>query len=600
VAGAGIVHAQTGAENLARYERTQVQWGATTLTLPAQIHYQFALAEAEKGNIEAARANLEQSIALDPQFPDAYFTMSWLQFRSFDPDALFNLVAGIKTVWKSFHAQSLLVVNVLLIAVLLLVMVASIVCIAFAIRYLPFAAYRLAEAVDTRFNAALPRAAALFVVLIPFALFPGFVTGFCLLLVMAWHFMHRRERVTMVLLIVPFVGLALLAPRIDRYATAANPASFVSLATASMTSAANGRMIAIISETQAPGLESEKHNVLGILQLRQENFDVAADHFLKAIAIAPEDPVAYINLGNVYYIQGVYEKALEGYRKADRLAPNDPVGQYNLAQAYIKTLLLAESSKALKNAAARGIDGVKQSYAELALPHAMVYPRAYSNGALWRIAAVEGSHTASAVIDDGLRPITRFGVRSTAMLMVLALIVALILGRAIRPWHLAFQCSNCGELTSESSCNSERGTFICAPCYATIASVSSDKVIEALLRQRRQKVLVRRRRAIRFVTTWLPGIRDIFYGRLTRGILLAAVFSFSLIQLWAKGYVIDDWNTLVNSTPLWKWILPALGITMTYLMSVFSRQYKEVRNYRSSAFRPRMREDELAAKKVTA
>jgi len=367
-----------------------------------------------------------------------------------------------------------------------------------------------------------------------------------------------------------------------------------------MTASGNGRMIATVSETPAKDLESEKHTVLGILQLRQENFDVAADHFLKAIAIAPDDPVAYINLGNVYYIQGSYEKALEGYRKADRLAPDDPVGQYNLAQAYIKTLLLAESSKALKNAAARGIDNVKQSYAESALPLAHIYPRTYSNGALWRMAAVEGSHTTSTVIDDGLRPITRFGVRPTAALMVLALIIAFVLGRFIRPWHLAFQCSNCGELTSEASCNSERGTFICAPCYAAIANVSSDKVIEALLRQRRQKVLVRRRRAIRFVTTWLPGIRDIFYGRLTRGIVLAAIFSFSLIQLWAKGYIIDDWNTLVYSTPLWKWIMPALGIAMTYLMSVFSRQYKEVRNYRSSAFRPRTKEDELAAKKATA
>ena len=55
---------------------------------------------------------------------------------------------------------------------------------------------------------------------------------------------------------------------------------------------------------------------------------------------SPNGSMGYVNLGNVYFIQGQYEKALEGYRKAESIDPEDPVCQYNLAQAFIKTLLI--------------------------------------------------------------------------------------------------------------------------------------------------------------------------------------------------------------------------------------------------------------------
>jgi hypothetical protein len=375
----------------------------------------------------------------------------------------------------------------------------------------------------------------------------------------------------------------------------AQPHSFVMCAAESMTAPGSARQIAEITEADAPGLAAEKHNVLGILQMRQENYNAAASHFLKAIEAKPSDAVAYINLGNVYYRQGLHEKALEGYRKAEQLAPRDPVGQYNLAQAYIKTLLLAESSTALKSAAANGIERVKASYTSEALDHAPVYTATFSNRRLWGIAAIEGSSSTTAVVSDGLRPIARFGLRTSAALMILALVIAIVIRRLIHPKHLAFQCSNCGDLTSEANCNGERGTFICGPCAERIANVSSDKVIDALLRQRRQKVLVQRRRAIRFMTVWIPGVRDIFYGRLARGVTLATIFSISLLQIWARGYLIEDWNSLLYPTPPWKWILPAAGIVISYAMSVFARRYKEVRNYRTPSFRRKMADAEPIA-----
>jgi tetratricopeptide (TPR) repeat protein len=584
---AGTAHAGQREANIAAYERAQVQWGATVLLLPAQLEYRTALAKERTGDRDAALVHLERATELAPNWPDPHFTIAGIKFRSFDPDALYYLVGGVKALWLDFHSQSLLLTNLLIIGLLVLVVAATIFCIAFAVRYLPFVAYRLSEVLEKRASAVMARPAAYLLLLVPFALLPGFVTGFCFLMLLTWHFMQRRERIVMVLLALPFIALGLLAGHVERYTPVANPSSFTALVSQGVSSAGNNTLLRQIESARSENLTIEKNIAMGIIYQRQENFDAAASLFLEAISMEPDNAMAYINLGNVYYLQGRYEKALEGYRKAEQLLPTDAVGQYNLAQAYIKTLLMAESSDALRASAAAGIDRVKDSYAKPAQPGLLVYAKTYQPRDLWRIAGVEGTSLPPTLIDDVLAPVTRFDGRTGAWIMLATLIIVLILAHFIKRQHLAFQCSNCGELTSEATANSERGMYICRDCAGVIGGVSSEKVIEALMRQRRQKVLVRRRRAIRFLTTWVPGVRDVFYGRITRGLFLAFVVGLSAVQLWSRGYVIKDWYMLELPTPVWKWALPAAGIVIAYAMTLLSRQYKEVRNYRNTSLRAR-------------
>lgn len=591
-------------EKFARYNQTQVQWGATSLPLAAQLTYKKAIYEIQAGSMDEAAALLEQSIRFDPSFPDAYFTMSKVKFRQFDSDALYYLVLGCRVAVGRFSALSLFAVNALLTATLLLVMLTTIVCISFAVRYLPFLAHKIAEFLESRFNASLPRTTAFLIILMPFALIPGFVSGVCLLVVMTWYFMQRRERFMMTILIAPLILLGVFAPRIKQFNPLADPKSFTHLTTKAMHAAGDASLIKAVYQVSVPGLEAEKQNVLGLLHLRQENFETAASHFLRAIELRPGDIMGYINLGNVYYTQGMYEKALEGYRKAAQIDETDPVGQYNLAQAYIKTLLMAESSKALKKASAEGIDQVKNSHAEMARPFVQVYPKTFANSDLWRISRSEGGVHEADFLTQMLQPLTRMSARSSAWLLFGALLLAVVLSRAFRKSHLTFQCSNCGELTCDNCCEDTGGTYLCESCASVISGVSSDKVIEALLRQRRQGVLVRRRKAIRLLTLWLPGMRDIYYGRITRGVLITLTFSFCVIQMWSKGYLVKDWNSLVTSVGLWKWVLPAAGIVLTYAMSVLSKRYLEVRNYRSPSIRARRKDaakdDEFTANSASA
>jgi hypothetical protein len=165
--------------------------------------------------------------------------------------------------------------------------------------------------------------------------------------------------------------------------------------------------------------------------------------------------------------------------------------------------------------------------------------------------------------------------------MIAAMILAFAASRVLKSRKLAFQCANCGELTCEGCCNDELGSVICQTCGETVNGVSSDRVLEALLRQRRQSVIVRRRKSIRWSTVWLPGMRHVFYGRFISGFTVAAVFVTSALMLWTRGNVFPSWDSLEYATPLWKWIVPGAGIAISYAVALFSRQLYEARSTRT-------------------
>jgi hypothetical protein len=82
----------------------------------------------------------------------------------------------------------------------------------------------------------------------------------------------------------------------------------------------------------------------------------------------------------------------------------------------------------------------------------------------------------------------------------------------------------------------------------------------------------------------------VYYGRLSRGILLSLLFSCAAVELWTRGYILKDWNSLPASAPVWKWVLPSVVVTFSYSVSWFSRRYVEVRNYRSQSIRARKKD----------
>jgi tetratricopeptide (TPR) repeat protein len=359
-------------------------------------------------------------------------------------------------------------------------------------------------------------------------------------------------------------------------------------------------LIAEIEGLPAGNLEIEKNLALGLLHLKAENFLPAATHHLAAIADDPNNQMAYVNLGNVYYLQGEYNKALEGYRKAAALDTTDAICQYNLAQGYIKTLFLGESSLALRNASAFGIEKIKQSYAPSALKNFPIYPKPFSASQLWHIATVESKTYRGGGLDEVLVPLTRFPSRLSAWILLGALVLAMLLFRIIDSKRLTFQCTNCRELTCHDCCSDDRGGYYCQDCSDAIDGVFSEKVVEALLRQRRQAVIVKRRKSIRLVTALIPGARDLYYGRIMRGVSIAALFSAGLVFLWTRGNLVSNWTSIFTATAMWKLIAAVAAILLSYLFSLFGKSVYSSKSFRNPGSRAKIKDHHVDSSSAAA
>jgi tetratricopeptide (TPR) repeat protein len=569
-------------ENVARHVEQELHAGAVSLPLDAEVEYADALAAIHKGDLEAAKKHLQSSIALAPHFTDSYYTLARLEARRLSPDAIYWLAQGVIITTRSFEAQSLFAANGGIAIMLIFLITSGIVWLSIVLRYFPFLAHRIAEILRRRFNASAPRACAYLLLFAPFLIIPSYPIAVALVMLATWPFMQRRERVISFLTAGAFAALAWFAPFIDRYSPIADPASLTSLISSANESAADPTLAALIAGTPSRGLEPEKETAQGLLAMRAGEQEQAVTHFLAAIEKNPHESMPYVNLGNVYYLNGSYDKALEGYRKAEQVNKADAVGQYNLAQAYIKTLLMDESSQALKRASQDGFDAIHDSFAERARDTWSIYPRIYDAHDLWRMAATEGQHEHSAVMTSALTSATGLPPRAGFVIVVAALLLSLIGTRFVRPLRLAFQCANCGEITCNHCCSDDNGTIVCSACGKVVRGVTSDKVLEALLRQRRQSVIVKRRKSIKWVTLWVPGVRHLFYGRMIGGIALATIFAGCVVSFFAGGYILPRWSSFDYSTPLWQWILPALGIILSYTIAVLSRQLYETRTTRTA------------------
>lgn len=575
---------------IARYQERELNRGAVTLPVAASLEYRAATAALASGDRAAAKKHLEKALALRPRFADAHFTLARVLARDLDPEAVYHVVQGVAVLATTFEAQRAFATNAVTTFALVLIVASGIFWLALAVRYFPFIAHRIAETLKTRLNASGARITAYLLLLTPFALLPGFAAAAGMVMVAVWPFLQRRERVMSFMIMASFALLSWFAPTMDKYSTVADPNALVSLVARANESPADESLTRALSTASAEGLEAERQTALGLLATRAGDGETAAAHFLRAISVKPGDANAYINLGNVYYLNGQYGKALEGYRKAEQVDSTDAVAQYNLAQAYIKTLLMSESSRALGRASQFGVNAVVEAIAVSARARMPIYPRPYSSADLWRMARIEGEGRNPGLLASTIANVTGQSARAGFWVAAAALVIALLMKGLVKSKHLAFQCSNCGELACDACCRESRGTVICQACSDVVGGVSSDRVVEALLRQRRQSVVVRRRRSMRWTTVWVPGLRHIFFGRLVSGFFIAALFSLSALMLWTRGYPVPDWASLPTTTPLWKWILPGAGVLVSFWAALRARQRYEVRNTRLASPRHRTME----------
>jgi tetratricopeptide (TPR) repeat protein len=566
-----LLEAAPAAEEAYRdgYRRQEIARGARKLTVLAQLEYRSAIERIESGERDEAVEHLLQAIRFDPEYAPAYFALSRTALLRLDIDAPVYLIQGVSVALGNFRKQSALAVGSVSALAYILLVLNFIVCTAFAIKYLPYLAHKLSERLERRFNASLPTTASYLLLLSPVLFFVNTIIPLAYLTVLCWLSMYRREKVLVVLLVAPFVFSGFFDIHFRLGTVLADPKSLTSLADRANDAGGDEYLIQAIEQAPAAGVESDKNLALGLLYLKAGRYYEASDRLFKAVSLEPNRTMGYVNLGNVRFMQADYEKALQGYRKAEGIDSMDPVCQYNLAQAYIKTLLMKEASRALQLAGS-GIEEEKSRYAEEAFEAAVVLPRLFSTQELWNLALDEARSLDQARLAEGRNLLPWLPGRASAIIVILAVVLAVLLTRLIDPETLTFQCSNCGMLTCNACCVSARDTTLCGECAAAIESVTSEKVVDALLRQRRQAVVVHRRRSARLVSIVLPGMRDLQFGHVARGLGLAAVFSASIV-LPLAGASGSGGAVSTENLSVWKLAAGAVGVLVAFILSVRSK-----------------------------
>ena len=89
---------------------------------------------------------------------------------------------------------------------------------------------------------------------------------------------------------------------------------------------------------------------LGILLKQQGHATDAEGCFRKAIEIAPEQHLGYMNLGNALLLRGAVEEAAQAFRHAVRLDPTCAEAHNNLGHLLLVAKLRAEAASHLSTA----------------------------------------------------------------------------------------------------------------------------------------------------------------------------------------------------------------------------------------------------------
>lgn len=74
--------------------------------------------------------------------------------------------------------------------------------------------------------------------------------------------------------------------------------------------------------------------LIGTASVALKMYNQGIEYLKKALALNPEHPQIYNNLGTAYLLTGAREKSLDSYKKAIKLNPNDSVAYYNIASIY--------------------------------------------------------------------------------------------------------------------------------------------------------------------------------------------------------------------------------------------------------------------------
>ncbi|UCF04824.1 MAG: tetratricopeptide repeat protein [bacterium] len=565
---------------LRQYTEQELERGAPSMGTTSRILYREALQLLERGEWETARERLLLAAELSGDYADPLFTLARVELMHAHPDFLIYLVDGINRLARNYRSQSLIALNTMFLLVVSALGALLVILVTLLMKYWPLIDHKLRE--GYRKKAAFPPASWIGLLIIIGFLFMrlGIALYSVILVIALWPLATRKEKGVVATLVILVAAISFASGYINILVPAIDPGSITGRLALISERGADERTIKRIREINDPAFYAEKEFVLGTSMYRLNYLEEARRHFLTAVSKRKDFAPAYLNLGNVYFKQGDYDKAIAGYQSVIALDSTNALAHFNIGQTYIKKMLFAESSSMLKRANTLGIEKYRESHPAVTIRGLTIYEAELSTRELWSIAYREGRAHPARIFSEVLQPYLLFPFHRLWILLAVTMVMAAVVGKRIPKSWRAFRCDNCSMAACPECASSETGLHLCKSCASTIDGLTSVKVMEALLRHRRQKMSTKTgtRSAWRFII--FPGAPCIGHGKTTTGMVVALLNVGALMLLICNGFYFKDPQVIVLSTPLWKYIVPPVFMLLSWVLSARARVQSESRNYR--------------------
>ncbi len=567
-------------EILRSYTTAELQRGAWSLRVPARAVYRDAMETLEAGDRETARRKLFLAASLSGDYPDPMFALARIDLRSGNTDFIIHLIEGYKRKIRGFYGQALLAANVVILSTAVAFTVLFLVLIFLLVRHWPEYDHKIREIYGGKYAFPPARFIGPLLILGLLIVRGGITLYSALMIAVLWPVIGRREKAAVLTVTLFICAVSFLTPQLESLTSAIDEGSATRRLAMVNESGADSRLIRSIDEIDSGRFAAEKEFAIGTMKSRIGLYDEARGHLLASVSERSDFAPAYLNLGNVYFRQGDFNRALAGYQSVIAIDSTSALAWFNIGQTYINKMLFAESSAALAKARVFGIEKYNEANPATTLLELDIYDRGFPVAELWRIAFREGGSGKSGILDGIFRPYLLFPLRWVWILLVAAVISGIVLARTVpRAWKVYF-CNNCSLPTCPECSDSETGITLCHNCAAAISGLSSVKVMEALLRHRRQKVRSRRDRGGWWKMKVVPGSSKIILGSAWKGMFVISATASALFLLLWNGFYLDDPRSAGLGTPLMHQATALAVIALFWLSTIRSRKPHEQINYR--------------------
>ncbi|MCK4236467.1 MAG: tetratricopeptide repeat protein, partial [Candidatus Krumholzibacteria bacterium] len=495
------------------------------------------------------------------------------------PDFLIHLIEGLVRLTGNFNSQSLMAANGTLLLTASIIGSVLVTLVALLVKYGALLNHKLKDLYSGKFSFP-PAGWIVYLVLTALLVMRlGLAIYIAILLLVLWNSMSRKEKGVVLTLVVLLSACSFLSGYTNTFVPALDPSSVTGRLSQINKKGADEKIIGLISEIDDPRFRAEKDFALGTLMYRLENLEEAKRYLLESVSRRSDFAPAFLNLGNVYFKEGDFNKAIAGYQNVIALDSTNALGHFNIGQTYIKKMLFAQSSSALKKASELGIEDYRASYPSTYLRNLTIYDEGFEKTELWSIAFREGEKRDNILLSEILQPYLLFPFHWLGALLIASVIASILIGKnAPKSWK-TFCCDNCGKAACLKCVHTEAGIKLCRSCSKLIEGLTSVKVMEALLRHRRQKISAESNIRSRCKTLFFPGAASTYHGKIAKGALTALINTGALMLIIWRGFYFKDPNTVIISVTLWKIVAPLVVLAAGYFISIRAKSPRETSNY---------------------